>query len=285
MHLRKATTLACLGLVLLAALLPAQTEDDTIHLTMSRGTLEQALRVALRGVRVEGLEGSLEGEGLASRIQVVARNVPRDRFVEVMLSAAGLEGNVTGGTLWVRPATGDETRVVWEDLVGFEKLVVGDRDVYSEARERAEARLDPLTRAYLRHRRALEDRQSGNELQGGDGWMGIQLGAPRRALDSMPTSLAEAVAHWDGWGAFVLDVVPDSPASRSGLMPGDVIVKYSGIWVESPATLIRLASRSETGREVELEVLRDGTVRREYLVVGRRPDTDDESENRQPSER
>ena len=61
-------------------------------------------------------------------------------------------------------------------------------------------------------------------------------------------------------GLLVLQVSPSTPASRGGLVAGDVVLKADGDEVETAADLRRAFSRAEDGR-VKLEVLREGRRR------------------------
>ena len=59
-------------------------------------------------------------------------------------------------------------------------------------------------------------------------------------------------------GAIVDSVRPDTPASKAGLKAGDVIVGYQGETVQSMAQLARLVAETPPGREVKLDLVRDG---------------------------
>lgn len=59
-------------------------------------------------------------------------------------------------------------------------------------------------------------------------------------------------------GARIEEVVPDSPAARADLRPGDVIVAFSGVPVLNVRQLQRLVRESPAGRSVELDLVRDG---------------------------
>src|SRR5205814_5909420 len=79
-------------------------------------------------------------------------------------------------------------------------------------------------------------------------------------IEDLDPALAAKLAKWDEDGALVIKVVPESPADVAGLQPGDVVVEIAGIWIDTPTTLVRLASRAEVGRDLELSYLRDGQV-------------------------
>ena len=57
----------------------------------------------------------------------------------------------------------------------------------------------------------------------------------------------------------ILEVVPDSPASRAGVTPGDVIASANGEEVRNGADLRDVVSRLGPGREVVLRIQRSGT--------------------------
>ena len=57
-------------------------------------------------------------------------------------------------------------------------------------------------------------------------------------------------------GALVVGVEPGSPAQRSGLREGDVIVRFAGAAVEGVDTLHKLLTEERCGLEVEMEVVR-----------------------------
>jgi S1-C subfamily serine protease len=84
-------------------------------------------------------------------------------------------------------------------------------------------------------------------------WLGIAGGrqpvAPR---------LARSVGHEAGIG--VLEVVPDSPAARCGVRPGDVIVEVDGHRVADAGDLQRLMLSEAIGRPMTLRVLRGSSL-------------------------
>lgn len=69
----------------------------------------------------------------------------------------------------------------------------------------------------------------------------------RRALD-----LSQAT------GALVTEVTPDGPASRAGVLAGDVVVGFAGVAVGGVDDLHRLLTGDWAGRNAEIEVMRRG---------------------------
>jgi len=127
---------------------------------------------------------------------------------------------------------------------------------------------DPMTQGWLDHCQLLEERGIGRGAQiGGNGAFGMRLGGKGQSdqLEDVSDAVRASVDGWNEQGALVVSVVPGAPAEISGLQPGDVVVQIAGLWVDTPDMLIRLASRAEVGRELELLYLREGELQRTWV--------------------
>ena len=82
-----------------------------------------------------------------------------------------------------------------------------------------------------------------------DAWLGIE------AVD-VPADVTEE--RPDAVGAYVVGVLPDSPAAEAGLEAGDVVTHFDGHAVGSVQALVDRVDRSEPGQPVRLVVDRDG---------------------------
>jgi serine protease Do len=51
--------------------------------------------------------------------------------------------------------------------------------------------------------------------------------------------------------------VPDSPAAKAGIQPGDVITKWNGRRVDDRVELILQVGREKIGSKVKLQVIRE----------------------------
>jgi serine protease Do len=82
-------------------------------------------------------------------------------------------------------------------------------------------------------------------------WLGV-------SIQPITKELAASFGLPDTSGALVSGVMDGSPAARAGLQQGDVIAKYAGRPVARGTDLPRAVAETPVGREVPLEVVRDG---------------------------
>lgn len=102
------------------------------------------------------------------------------------------------------------------------------------------------------------------------GYIGVNL----QPIDS---HLAEAFNLDKNVGALVAEVVKDSPADKSGLKSGDVILKINGQTVENPATLRSSISVVKPGEKVALFIMRNKEIKEISITVGTHPESELES--------
>ena len=96
------------------------------------------------------------------------------------------------------------------------------------------------------------------------GWLGVRV-------DDVDAEAAGELGLDEPRGALVEGVEEESPAAEAGLEAGDVIVAFDGDEVRSVAELVRLVRETPSGRDVTLDVVRDGERRRLSATVGDRP--------------
>ncbi len=111
-------------------------------------------------------------------------------------------------------------------------------------------------------------------------WLGISFAIPanvaRRALESvlktgrivrgylgvnmsgLTPEVVRELALPDARGALVLEVLPESPANRAGLRPGDVIRSFDGRVITDIHALRARVAESDLRTRVQLGILRDG---------------------------
>ena len=62
-------------------------------------------------------------------------------------------------------------------------------------------------------------------------------------------------------GALLMQIEPDGPAAKAGLLPGDVVVRLDGVEINGVDDLIRVLDRDRIGRRLAMDVLRLGRLR------------------------
>ncbi|WP_372890336.1 Do family serine endopeptidase [Rhodosalinus sp.] len=75
----------------------------------------------------------------------------------------------------------------------------------------------------------------------------------------------------DAGGALVAQVTEDSPAAAAGLQAGDVIISIAGEEVEDPRALSFTVAALESGQEVPVTLLRDGSEEQLNITIGEQP--------------
>jgi len=72
-------------------------------------------------------------------------------------------------------------------------------------------------------------------------------------------------------GVEITRVGTDSPAEKAGLKAGDVVIQYNGTKVEGLEQLSRLVRETPVGREVKLDIIRNGATQTVTAKIGQHP--------------
>lgn len=72
-------------------------------------------------------------------------------------------------------------------------------------------------------------------------------------------------------GAYVSEVVEDSPAEKAGIEEGDVIVKFGDRSIDDAGDLIRAVGRAKSNEEVSIQLHRKGSSKNVTAKLERRP--------------
>ncbi|HHM05179.1 MAG TPA: DegQ family serine endoprotease [Gammaproteobacteria bacterium] len=100
------------------------------------------------------------------------------------------------------------------------------------------------------------------------GWLGV-------LIQDVTRDLAESFGMDRPEGALVSQVLPDSPAEKSGLRVGDVIVKFGGRHIPDSASLPPIVGRTMAGETVPVEVVRDGKRKEIRVKIGELPEDEE----------
>ena len=98
----------------------------------------------------------------------------------------------------------------------------------------------------------------------GTGFLGVQV------RDADPTD-REGRKLPENCGAVVSSTLPDTPAAKAGLLPGDFLYSIGGKVIAGSANLVELVSAIEPGTEAKLVLYRNGQEQEQAVTVGRRP--------------
>ncbi len=94
------------------------------------------------------------------------------------------------------------------------------------------------------------------------GWLGVELqDVTRRLKDKKDLSVSE--------GAYISNVIENSPAEEAGIKEGDVITKFDGNTIEDSDDLTKAVRKTKPKTEVKIEVARRSDHKTLTATIGR----------------
>jgi serine protease Do len=105
-------------------------------------------------------------------------------------------------------------------------------------------------------------------IQGGKisrGWFGVGLENISTDQDDQPEGKTAV-------GVLVTRIVPNSPAAKSGIRPGDILIRWGGKPVTDAMEFTLEIARTPVGSKVEAVIIRDGEPKKLEVTIGRRPE-------------
>ena len=93
------------------------------------------------------------------------------------------------------------------------------------------------------------------------GWLGVHI-------QTVTDEIAETLGLDKTGGALVASVIENSPADKSRIKPGDVILTFDGKTVDGMRSLPRIVAETEVGKDTQVSVWRNGEVKRLSVAVG-----------------
>jgi serine protease Do len=94
------------------------------------------------------------------------------------------------------------------------------------------------------------------------GWLGVRI-------QQVTDEIAESLGMENAMGALVGGVTEGGPAEKSGLLPGDVVLKFDGKDVPEMRDLPRIVADTAVGKSVDVVVLRKGEEITVEVELGR----------------
>jgi C-terminal processing protease CtpA/Prc len=123
-----------------------------------------------------------------------------------------------------------------------------------------------VTTGGLLAQKAQAVRQDVQIVTSGDsGWLGVRL-------EDVTAQKARDLKLPGEFGALVTEVESQSPASKAGIQVNDVLVDFAGDKVRSVAEIRRLIRETPAGREVPVEIVRNGDRRSLRVTLQTRPE-------------
>ena len=94
------------------------------------------------------------------------------------------------------------------------------------------------------------------------GWLGV-------AIQDVSSRLAKKKGLKSDEGAYVSDVVDNSPADSAGIKEGDVIVEFNGKKIQDADDLLRAVQKTKPGTKTSILVMRGGDKKTMDIAIGR----------------
>ncbi|MBE0439260.1 MAG: DegQ family serine endoprotease [Gammaproteobacteria bacterium] len=104
------------------------------------------------------------------------------------------------------------------------------------------------------------------------GWLGV-------AIQDVTRELAESFGLDKPQGAIVSRVIPKGPASKADFEAGDVILKFDGKTIDSSSALPPIVGRTEIGKSVPVEIMRNNKRKTISVVIEQLPEEEEMAQN------
>ena len=91
------------------------------------------------------------------------------------------------------------------------------------------------------------------------------------SIQNFTPEMADAQGLKGQKGALVADLIPNGPASKAGVLQGDVVIGVNGVTVRSSSELTREVAKAHAGDSLNVDLLRDGKRKTVAVRSGIRP--------------
>ncbi len=96
------------------------------------------------------------------------------------------------------------------------------------------------------------------------GWLGV-------SIQEVTPLLAKEFGLHENKGALVSDVLPDSPAEKSGIKREDVIIGFMGQEIENASHLRNVVARTNVGTRAPVKIVRDKKEKEIFVTISAQP--------------
>lgn len=97
------------------------------------------------------------------------------------------------------------------------------------------------------------------------GWFGV-------GLESLSADQAKQFGGDSPVGVLITRIVPNSPAAKSGIRVGDILMQWDGKPVTEPMEFTLEIARTPVGKKIEALIVRSGEPMKITVEIGRRPE-------------
>jgi len=88
---------------------------------------------------------------------------------------------------------------------------------------------------------------------------------------TLPDNLRESLQRKEKTAAIVLEIQPDGPAEKAGIVIGDILVSLAGHPIARPGDIQSLLVGDAIGKSLPLKFARGGSIQESHIVVAERP--------------
>ena len=106
------------------------------------------------------------------------------------------------------------------------------------------------------------------------GWLGVRI-------QEVTKEIAEAMALKKPEGALVASVGEKSPADKSGIEAGDIILEFDGKKIDTMRTLPKVVANTKVGKNVQVKIWRNKKLITKNLQLGRLESSEEFKEKKQ----
>ncbi len=101
------------------------------------------------------------------------------------------------------------------------------------------------------------------------GWLGV-------GIQNLTEELAESFDYPSTEGALVSHIQQETPAAKAGIRQGDIIIRFNGERIKDVNELRNKVAATTPGKDIDLDVIREGRKTRLSVKIGEMPGKDQE---------